>query len=101
MRRLSRPIQAYILFVSLSGAAMRIMALPQSLNNSQWVLRATLIVSGILAGMYSLPMVYGRLRIDLSGSVLLMAVFLDEPGLAILVTSVVSIVAGLALRRRR
>lgn len=101
MNRFSPPFQAYIILVIASGAAVLGLNLPGELHSSQWVLLATLAASGILAGMYTLPMVYGRLRIDLSGAVLLMAVLLDAPSLAILLAAIVALVAGVLLRRRR
>ena len=100
MKRFSRPIQLYIILVIILGAAVLVATLPRGFDASQWILLLTLTASGILAGMYTLPMLYGRLRIDLSGAVLLMAVVLAEPSIAILVAAIVPIVAGLALRRR-
>lgn len=101
MIRFSRPIQVYIALVIAAGIVAFSFALPRFLDGPEWFLLATLVVSGTLAGMYTFPMVYGRLWIDLSGAVLLMAVFLSDLPLSILVASMVSVVAGLALRRRR
>ncbi len=101
MSRFPRHIQAYIALVIVAGAVVLIGAFPSQLGNSQLALLAVLVVSGTLAGMYALPMVYGRLRIDLSGAVLLMAVFLDDSSLAIVVAALASILAGVLLRRRR
>ena len=101
MSRFSRPVWAYIAFVTAVGALVFGAVLPHFLDDPEWVLLATLVISGILAGMYTLPMVYGRLRIDLSGSVLLMAVFLGNIPISVLVATMVSIVVGGALRRRQ
>ncbi len=101
MNRFSRPVQAYIVLVTAVGAVAFGALLPHFLDAPEWVLLGTLVTSGALAGMYTLPMVYGRLRIDLSGAVLMMSVFLGNIPLAILVAAVVSVVAGVALRRRR
>lgn len=101
MIRFSRPIQIYIALVTVAGTVAFGFAMPQFLGNPEWVLLATLVASGTLAGMYTFPMVYGRLWIDLSGAVLLMAVFLGNIPLAILVAATVSVIAGVALRRRR
>lgn len=101
MSRFSRPVQAHITLVTLLGAVVLGAAVPRFLESPEWVLLATLVIAGTLAGMYTFPMVYGRLRIDLSGGVLLMAVFLGNIPLAILVAASVSVVAGMALRRCR
>jgi hypothetical protein len=86
--------------VIAGGAAILALSLPRHVSNEELVLFATLAVSGVLAGAYPLPLVYSHLRIDLTGGILLMAVFLTDPPLACLLAALVSVVSGLALRRR-
>jgi putative nucleotidyltransferase with HDIG domain len=100
MRRFTRSIQAYIVAVILAGGVALFANLPRVLDGSELALLATLGVSGILAGIYRLPMVYSHLRIDLLGPVLLMAIVLTAPSSACILTALISVFASL-LRRRR
>ncbi len=100
MRRFPRPIQAYIVLVIAAGVVALSLSLPRQVESSELILFFTLAVSGILAAMYRLPMVYSHLRIDLLGPILLMAAFLASPSVACLLAAFVIVASGL-LRRRR
>lgn len=101
VKRFSLPIQIYILLVIASGGAVLLVALPGQIEQSQLVLFGTLAGSGIIAGIHPLPLVGRHATIDLTGAILLMAVFLGDARLAMVLAATVSIVSGLALRRRR
>ncbi len=100
MRRFSRPIQIYILLVILGGSEVLLLTSPHQIGNSELAILLTLAVGGVLAGMHPLPLVGRHATIDLTGGILLMAVLLASPSVACLLAAVVSIVSGLALRRR-
>ncbi len=100
MRRFARPIQAYILMVIAAGGVAVLVSVPQHVEDSQLILYGTLLISGILASMYRLPLVYSHLRMDLTGGVLLMAVFMAPPPVACFLTAVITTVTGFARRRR-
>ncbi len=100
MRRFPRPIQVYILLVIAAGAVVLFITLPQRIEKPELILFVTLSVFGVLAGMHPLPQAYRHLRIDLTGGILLMAVFLSTPSIACLLTAVVFVASGLATHRR-
>ena len=100
MRRFPRRIQAYILTVIAGGGVALLLSLPKQIEASDLVLFATLAVSGVLAGIYPLPLVNRHGTINLTGGVLLMAVFVANAPVACLLAAVVAIFSGLALRRR-
>ena len=100
MRRFSRAVQVYILVVIGAGGIVVLVGLPPQIETSDLVLFATLALSGVLAGVYPLPLVYRHGFINLTGGVLLMAVFLGSPPMACLLAAVAAIFSGF-LRRRR
>jgi len=79
MRRFPRLTQLYILAIIAAGILVLLISLPLHVGKEELILFATLAVSGVLAGSYPLPLVYSHLRIDLTGGILLMAVFLANP----------------------
>lgn len=81
------------------GAITFLVALPRHIDNSEVILFATLAISGVLAGMHRIPTVYTHLRIDLTGAILLMAVILTNPSLAVVVAAIVAVLSGVVLRR--
>ncbi len=99
MRRFPRAVQAYIVAVIASGGAALWLCSRGSLDTADLALISTLALPGILAGMRPLPMVYSHLRINLTGGILLMAVFLCSPSAACLLAALVALLSALALRR--
>lgn len=100
MRDFPFRVQIHILAVIAGGILVLLLTFPWRLEPSSLTLLATLAISGILAGIYELPMVYSHSRINLTGAVLLMAVFLASPPQVCLLAAVISMVYGLVLRRR-
>ncbi|MGI5835910.1 MAG: HD-GYP domain-containing protein [Chloroflexota bacterium] len=93
-------IRIHILMVIAGGMGVLLFTFPWHIDSQDLLLLATLTIAGILAGIYEMPMVYSHSRINLTGAVLLMAVFLASPPQVCLLAAVVSMVYGLALRRR-
>ncbi len=100
MRRFPRPIQAYIVLVIAAGGLTLLLNLPQRADGAELILFATLAAGGVLAGIHPLPLVGRHAIIDLTGGLLLMAVLLTSPAMACLLAAVVSVISGLAFRRR-
>ncbi len=69
------------------------------LDQSDLALFAALAVPGVLVGMRPLPLVYSHLRINLTGGILLMGVFLMGPSMVCLLAGLVAFISGIALRR--
>ncbi len=100
MRRFPRLVQAYIVAMIVAGAAALLLTLPRDVKAQELELFLALLVPGVLAGLRSLPLVYSHVRMNLTGGILLMAVFLGDPPTACLLAAAVAVLSGLGLRRR-
>lgn len=98
MRRFPRAVQAYIVVAIASGGGVLWLWCQEPLGSTDLVLIAALALPGIVARMRPLPLVYSHLRINLTGGILLMAVFLASPSAAGLLAALIALLSGLALR---
>jgi putative nucleotidyltransferase with HDIG domain len=100
LRRFPRIIQLYILSVIAGGGVALVVGLPGQIERAELILLATLGISGVVAGMNRLPLMGRHGTIDLTGGILLMAVFLTDPSLACLLAALVTVLSGLLTKRR-
>ncbi|HEX2922762.1 MAG TPA: HD domain-containing phosphohydrolase, partial [Chloroflexota bacterium] len=100
LRRFPRIIQIYILAVIAGGGIALVAGLPSQIDQAELILLATLGIAGVAAGVRRLPLMGLHGTIDLTGGILLMAVFLTAPSLACLLAGLVTILSGILTRRR-
>lgn len=100
MNRFPRHIQVYIVAVIAASTAVLIAGLPQRFDGPEILLLVTLVLSGTLAGVYPLPLIHRHGMIDLTGGILLMAIFLGSPGQAVLLAAIIAVLSGFMRHRR-
>jgi len=100
LKRFPRIIQIYILATIAGGGVALVAGFPRQIEQAELILLAALAVCGVVAGMHRLPLTGRHGTIDLTGGILLMAVFLTDTSLACLLGAIVTVLSGALTRRR-